>query len=385
MSENGELSFKIGLLGPARVGKTSIVATMLDTGQQLLTGTPVTMRPGDDGETERRISLVKRDLQGSIWAEEFKPGSLSATQEKHEYRLRIDPGVPGAGLRFDLLDFPGEWLDPAKRSRLDQEDWETCRQFITQSTVLIIPVDSAVLMEAYRSEYRRAWPSILTIDQIEQVAGDWASERHMKPDEPCLLLFCPIKCESYFADNGGRKDSSQELLNRFTKVYGKVLRRVRDEAPEVCRLYCPVDTLGCVELIDAKWVADKEEECGWNFDPTFAFRRDSPGSVPEIRPKGVDDILVSLCNQLLTARRIVDENIAKQQRQKRTEADELADRREGLFKDMWLWISGERARRREAAAAIGMTEAEIRRRVEALEKILNDIASRAPNSRVREL
>ncbi|MGH3787691.1 MAG: hypothetical protein ACRDRG_14320 [Pseudonocardiaceae bacterium] len=387
MNEDGELSFKVGLLGPARVGKTSIVATMLDAGQQLLTGTPVTMRPGDgeDDETEDRISRVKRALLRSIRAEEFTPGSLGQTQEKHEYRLRIDPGVPGAGVRFDLLDFPGEWLDPVKRLGLRRKEWEICRRFITQSTVLIIPVDASVLMEADLKKYQGAWPYILTIDKIEEVAGDWASERHMKPDEPGLLVFCPVKCESYFADNGGWKDNSQELFNRFADVYGDVLRRVRAEAPKVRSIYCPVDTLGCVELIYADWIPNDDDQGGWRFKPTFAFRSDPPGSTPKIKPKGVDDILVSLCSQLLTARRIVDGQRASLQGQQRRVADEIAGRREGLFKDMWLWISGERDRRRKAAEQFGMTEAETLQRVKALEKILTDIAGRARGSRTRDL
>lgn len=386
MSENGELSFKIGLLGPARAGKTSIVATMLDAGQQLLVGTPVTMRPGNS-ETEVQISRIKRELQGSLLAEEFKPDSVRSTHvDVREYSLRIDPGVPGAGVRFDLLDFPGEWLDPTARGRLHQEKWEACRRFITQSTVLIIPADAAVLMEVELKEHQRAWPFIFAIDEIAQVAGDWAAERNMKPDEPCLLLFCPVKCESYFADNGGRTDSSRELFNRFTDVYDDVLSRVQKEAPKARSLYCPVDTLGCVELSHAEWVPDQEGRGGgWSFNPTFALRPDALGRAPKIRPKGVDDILVSLCNQFLTARRLMDEKIAEQQRQKRTEAENLADRSEGLFNDMWLWISRERARRRRAVEEIGMTEAEIRHRVEALEKILNDIASRPRNSRVRDL
>lgn len=384
MSENGELSFKIGLLGPARVGKTSIVATMLDAGQQLLVGTPVTMRPGDD-ETEQRIREVKLALLSSIRAEEFIVDSLRQTEDLHEYRLRVDPGVPGAGVRFDMLDFPGEWLNPARRLKLHREDWETCRRFITQSTALIIPVDASVLMEAYLKKYQGAWPYILTIDKIEEVAGDWASERHRKPDEPGLLLFCPVKCESYFADNGGWKDSSQELFNRFTDVYGDVLRRVRAEAPKVRALYCPIDTLGCVELTRAEWIPHEQEKGGWFLKPTFAFRSDPLGSTPKIRSKGVDDILISLCSQLLTARRILDEKLAKQQEQERKKADEFASHDDGLFKNMWLWIIGERDRRRKAAEELGMTEAETRERIEALDKILNDIAGQPRSSRVRDL
>lgn len=109
-----ELSFKVSMLGPTRVGKTSIIASMLEGGKQLLTGTPVTMRPADRA-TDQRITQTRRALQGALHGGQFKVDSLRPSQEPAEYSLMLDPGVDGAGVRFDLLDFPGEWLDPLAR------------------------------------------------------------------------------------------------------------------------------------------------------------------------------------------------------------------------------------------------------------------------------
>ncbi len=380
-----ELSFKVSMLGPTRVGKTSIIASMLQGGQQLLTGTPVTMRPADTA-TDRGITRTRRALQGSLHAGEFKPESLRSTSEPQYYSLLLDPGVDGAGVRFDLLDFPGEWLDPDLRPDEKQRDWEECLRFVEQSSVLIIPVDAAVLMEADRREYRRAWPSILAMDEVEDVAGRWASTRKIRAgEEPALVLFCPVKCEAYFADNGGWKDESDELHRRFLDVYGDVVARVRAEYQGAVELYCPVDTLGWVELLSAEWTPSGQEASGWRFEPTFTLRADALNGTAKLRTKGVDDVLAALCGQLLVARTASEAEVAASAATEHLLARAHAEREEGLFKDIWLWLTRERARRVELADQAGRAAVETRARLDALDKVVKDIAGRERGRRVRDL
>ncbi|WP_448639719.1 TRAFAC clade GTPase domain-containing protein [Geodermatophilus sp. URMC 63] len=379
-----ELSFKVSMLGPTRVGKTSIIASMLHGGQQLLTGTPVTMRAADTA-TDRRITQTRRALRAALHAGEFRPDSLKSTSEPHEYGLLLDPGVDGAGVRFDLLDFPGEWLDPLSRPDDSQEAWERCVRFIDQSSVLIVPVDAAVLMEADRKEYRSAWPSILTIDQVQDVATRWASTRRVRDTEPALVVFCPVKCEVYFADNGGFRDESDELFQRFMQVYGSVVAQVRAEYADVAQLYCPIDTLGWAELRSAVWTPSAVEASGWRFEPTFTLRADALAGTAQLRTKGADDLLAALCAQLMEARRAADAVTAEAAGQEYVRVKARAERREGLFMDVWLWASRERSRRRQLAEQAGREAQEIRNRLDALDKIVSDIGRRDRGNRVKDL
>jgi hypothetical protein len=379
-----ELSFKVSMLGPTRVGKTSIIASMLQGGQQLLTGTPVTMRSASTA-TDRRITQTRRALQGSLHAGEFKPDSLQSTNEPSEYSLMLDPGVDGAGVRFDLLDFPGGWLDPLMRPDDSQQAWENCRRFIDRSSVLIIPVDAAVLMEADRKEYRSAWPSILTMDEVQDVAAQWASTRKLRDTEPALVIFCPVKCEAYFADNGGFRDESDELFQRFTQAYGSVVAQIRAEYARVAQLYCPIDTLGWAELRSAIWAPDPREASGWRFEPTFTLRADALAGTAKLRTKGVDDLLAALCNQLMAARRAADAVTSDEANRTYVQAKATAERREGLLRDLWLWANRERARRKRVADEAGRDAREIRNRLEALDKIVSDIARRDRGHRVKDL
>ena len=84
--------------------------------------------------------------------------------------------------------------------------------------MLLVPVDAAVLMEATSprtsARCRGSSPAARSAGRAK-----WLSERNGRPNEPALLLLCPVKCESYFADNGGRRDESEKLLSRVRKVY----------------------------------------------------------------------------------------------------------------------------------------------------------------------
>ena len=385
MTDREELPYKISMLGPTRVGKTSIVASLLHGGEQMLIGTSVTMSAGDPA-TERRIALTTQALQGALKAGAFQPESLRQTNEPQHFTLLLDPGVEGAGVRFDLLDFPGGWLNPITRPELREQEWRGCLRFIKESSVLIVPVDAAVLMEASLQEYRRAWPAILRISDVVKVAGDWAAARKVAgEDEPALLVFCPVKCESYFDDNGGRIDRSEELFRRFNDEYGVVVDRVRREYAGVDQLYCPVDTIGCVELRSAEWIPTTPEAGSWTFAPTFQLRPEALVGNATLQPKGVDDVLAALCRHLLEARHSAEKVSAQDADFVHDQARELADRSEGLFRDLVLWLTRERARRYETERQMGARAKEIRSRVDALDKAVRDIADRPFGRRVRGL
>jgi GTPase SAR1 family protein len=379
-----ELPFKISLLGPSRVGKTTIIASVLQGGQQLLIGTPVTMRAADN-LTNRRITETRQALLGAVYSGEFRPDSLQNTSAPSRYSLLLDPGVEGAGVLFDCLDFPGGWLNPLDRPDSSEQQWRECEQFILDSSVLIVPIDAAVLMEAARNEHRGAWPSILTIDSVEEVAGNWAAGRKLRSDEPALVLFCPVKCESYFADNGGWRDDSDELFRRVLDVYGEMIARIKGECPRAVMEYIPIDTLGCVELRSAEWVPDPSERSGWRFEPAFTLRGDGPGGRPRIRTKGVDDVLSALCRQLMNARRAADKAAVDAAEAHHRATQAWATQREGLFKDIWLWATKQRETRLILAGQAGRAADEKRARLEAIDKVVADIAIRERDRRVRDL
>jgi hypothetical protein len=378
MAPSDIATFKIGLLGPSRVGKTSLVTALLAESQNLLAGSGVAMHTvGRD--TENKLVTNRQDLESEILAGKFSAVSLRSTMEPFTFRLKLDVGVPDADINIEMLDFPGGWLEAGNRKGQEEADWEACRRFITQSTILLIPVDAALLMEASEGAHKAAYTRLLTIVAVEQVARDWAIERNRRPAEPALLAFCPVKCESYFSDNGGLKNRSAELSRRFHEAYAGVIKAVRDEAPAASVLYAPVDTIGCVELVDARWT---KHPAGEKVAFSAEYRIREPSRISRV---GVDDLMRAICKQLVEGRRLIDEEEGAILTERAAQAQVYAQRDEGFFRNLLIMVNGERKARRRAASDRSGEAQEVARRVAALKSELKRIAGSRFGPRADEL
>lgn len=379
MSGNEELEYKIGIIGPTRVGKTSLIASILKDSQRLLEGTPLNISPRGTA-TERRIAQHHHELEGSLLAGEFHPAAVKGTEEQFKFELHLDPGVASIGIHLNILDYPGGWLDASRRPPEREAEWKSCKRWMTESTVLLVPVESAVLMEAAAAMYKRATPHILTTYEVAQVAREWAKDRASRADEPALLMLCPVKCESYFADNGGQRDSSTDLLNAVRDMYHDVLQAVQGEASHIKTLYSPVDTIGCVEIIRAFW--KKEEKAPGGYEFTADYRVRPPGRQAV---KGADAVLVSLCRHLVEARKQVEARTTATMDSKADAERNFAERDEGFLKNIWLWISRERERRRRVAKEWEHNADTRRQYVETFDQTIQRLAARDLGPRVHRM
>jgi hypothetical protein len=178
-----------------------------------------------------------------------------------------------------------------------------------------------------------------------------------------------VKCESYFNDNGGLKNRSAELSKRFHEAYAAVIKAVRDEAPSAAVLYAPVDTIGCVELIDVEWPTDPAAN-----EMTFsaAYRIRPPGRISRV---GIDDLMRAVCKQLVAGRRMLDAQAEEVLTERAVQAQQYAQRNEGFFRNIWLQVNGERKARARAAQDRGAQAQEAARRVAALDGVLKQIAA----------
>jgi hypothetical protein len=210
----------------------------------------------------------------------------------------------------------------------------------------------------------------------------WLKRRNERPDEPALLLLCPVKCESYFADNGGRRDLSATLFQWISKVYQHVIEAVPNEAREVRGIrtvYAPVDTIGCVEIVRAEWLPDPDDRGALSFHAHYGVR---PPGVQSI--KGTEDVMVALCRQLVGARHKVEQRAAEEAHGEAAAAQSFAERDEGFFRNIWFLISGERQLRQDAARSRAEEAVQAAERVRALTAIVDDLANRPHSDRVHQ-
>jgi hypothetical protein len=320
--EEGNIEFKVAILGPRRVGKTSLITALLSESQKLLAGTPVSIAP--IGTTEARIAQHKNDLRGSLLAGEFHPGALGGTQSPFTFTLGMT--VNKSGIVWAILDYPGGWLDARTRGQENDAEWEHCRSWIAQSSVLLLPVDASVLMEATLKREKVTAQNLLQIGQTEELAREWAKGRAVAR-QPALLVLAPVKCESYFNDNGGLIDKSEELYRRVVQAYKPVVDAVRQELSGSTGLsvqYHPVDTFGCVELQMADWrPADGAADSSpLLFSATYIVR--PPG---QPNPKGAGGILMAICRQIVEAQ---------------------SGKGRGFLAELWAWLTGAKRKLRQS-------------------------------------
>ena len=65
-TDDHELVFRIGLVGPSRVGKTSLITALLRDSQRLLQGTPVSMRPLAEVTTTAARDRLPPELESFV-------------------------------------------------------------------------------------------------------------------------------------------------------------------------------------------------------------------------------------------------------------------------------------------------------------------------------
>ncbi|PPK64108.1 hypothetical protein V5P93_006328 [Actinokineospora auranticolor] len=377
-----DLSLRVGLVGPSRIGKSTIVNCLLRSGESLLARTSVRMRWAD-APTENKIQDLRDELEGRRVSGQFEPGAMCGTEEPFRFRLKFDPGLPDAELHLDLLDHPGGWLDP--RRRVDEERRLRCREFIATATVLLIPVDAVVLMETVNNPNQRHVPRTLTLSAVEDVVTDWARHRHRQPGEPAPAIFCPVRTESCFADNGGRRDRSAQLLARVREVYGPVLSAIRTEAPRTRVQHCPIDTMGCVEFRSGAWRVPEGTRGAPQFLARYRIRRGPDGRPPELSAVGADDVLALVVRHLFDLGERALRDDALDRHQVAPQLAEQADLDAGLLLNLCYRTSGRRAQWR-AAARTGLAAARSADElVLNLSRQLKHLAEADLGSRVRDL
>ena len=277
-------------------------------------------------------------------------------KDKFRFELTLDTGAHDTALKVHLLDYVGGWTAGGTDDLDRSAEWQPVAEFLENATVLLVPIDAAVLMESVSLPERAAAYELLKIDDVTEVVVQWAKRRNDRPSEPAMLVLVPVKCESYLA-KAGNKDRADRLLQRVEETYGLLLKEVRAEFSGDVELeigYCPVDTIGCVRLLSSEWVFGQSQEFQAHFGAV-------PPHTPE--PRGADEILGAACRQFIA---FAQRDITEAQRQ----ADDRSARVTGridnasFLENVWWFFTNEdsRLRNEQQAARSAAADAKARTR-----------------------
>lgn len=240
--------FNILMFGARRAGKSSVLASMIDSFASLSSTTASNITIKAVKGTEKIIKKKKMDLQ-KVFNQEVEDElkwTLDEDPNKVANNYEFTISAPGSEVyELSFKDIPGEWL-------IDKEEWIVNE--LKQSQVIMIAIDTPHLLEE-NGFYSN---SMNIMEQIAALMEKTDTEKAV----PRMVLFVPIKCEKYFYEK--RMD---EIIAAVKKEYSILIDHLCNETNKKYYTVAitPILTMGGVVFRD--------------------FQRDSYGDVEVMEPK----------------------------------------------------------------------------------------------------
>lgn len=238
------------MLGPSRVGKSSLLAMMYREIRKL----DISFSINPDDQTADLLDAAYEELTGVLDEKkytEIKKGMIG-TENFIEHKFEVGFENTNA---FSLVfhDFRGGAM------MKNGDDLKELRQRISWSHVIFNVLDAVAMMECDvpRDDVLNGHDRCVT--QLDKSLTD---------GEKYMIIFVLVKCEKYMKKDADR----DELLKRFEERHEAVLRLIDKRNSvnnQIAALVIPVKTLGCVEFAR---VGD---------DGNFVFVRKGDGFKPE--------------------------------------------------------------------------------------------------------
>ncbi len=266
---------QITMLGYTRVGKTSLLAAMYRWFEDTIDETNLQLTP-DYATVSILTEQLSRleELFAHIRITDDKGVAPSQNQNTYNFGIGKPAEAPSINLHFQ--DYPGEYLKESLETR------EKVAELVRTSAVVLITIDAAALMEEH-GRWHMSINQPLVIRALFQ-------EAYLRLEEPRLVLFAPVKCESYVQD----EQTAEEFKRRIKEKYMSLISLFAAERlrKHVAVVITPVQTVG--EIIYSHTAHMNDD----NSPPTFYFRKIGPDSV--YRPRNGDQPLRYILRFLLS-------------------------------------------------------------------------------------
>lgn len=240
---NDTFEFKFTMLGARRVGKTSLLAAMYNKLTEELENTSIciTRETRTSAILAEKFDLLIAQAEKAIIKVDPSAGiEGSADIEKYQFSLGENGKKPNITISFS--DYPGGWLKPSS-GRQD----EVCK-IVSESDAILVAIDAPALME----ESGQFEKKINQPNEIYEVL-----KKSIKDENPKLILFCPVKAESYL-----KKGRTNDLIARIRESYKGSIAFLKS-LENLSVAIVPVQTMGCV-LFNSIQLKDDGE-------PQFSF------------------------------------------------------------------------------------------------------------------
>jgi len=227
----------VTMLGPSRVGKTSLLVSMYQQFQTVGGESDLQLIPDDAAKIELNDKLdeLRGLVSGPI------PG-VGLTQTDEPRRFHFGLGRVGSPPAIDLSfhDFPGAFVYHAQKDlAVRKAQLHELKEMVQSSSVSLLAVDAPAIMESggrYHEVINRP-------ERVTEIVRDAYSNGG---GEPRLLIISPVKCEKYVRTS----ELQAQLYAGVESAYGKLLEFLRSEAvrKRVAIVFAPVQTVGSLSF-----------------------------------------------------------------------------------------------------------------------------------------
>jgi GTPase SAR1 family protein len=246
-------SFKITMLGPSGVGKTTILTVMHSLMEEAVVNTVMRLNPGkpDDEISKAQATGMllnyRKKLLKLLDEDNFTcENSLDGTNINAEYYFHLSniQKPKSKKLLFEFQDYPGGWMVPDSANR------NKVISYLKDSPVTIIAIDTPALIEQ-DGKYHE---TINMGDIVKFLLRD--AYEAVDVSQSRLVIFVPVKCEKYCQN--GQSDKIRKLIHEKYKV---LLADLKQRNSSVAVVIAPIQTVGGVAF-------------------TYVGRPKTPGEIP---------------------------------------------------------------------------------------------------------
>lgn len=203
---------QVMMLGARRVGKTSVLASIINEFNEVTQNTNLSLsKEGGAKAVDDALNTMKGYFSNSHKLYEQITLDSNATRgfDKFDLRLEVLGKENKKPRRIRFVDCAGEWIN-------NYSNQESINQQVAQSSIVVIAIDSVLLMEkAGRFQSQNCAENVTNFIK-QNMNPDNTVDKHK------MVLFVPLKCERYYHQNEDRQ----------SKYFGKRMDMLRNRVKE---------------------------------------------------------------------------------------------------------------------------------------------------------
>ncbi|MDD6001867.1 MAG: hypothetical protein PUC50_06720 [Bacteroidales bacterium] len=261
---------KIVMAAPRRTGKTSLLATIFRYMKEHITPNTfeIVINEDDDNKVQEYaddLQVIKNAQTDADVTQKINKLEASSGIQTFKFIIRFrqvndaKSTIFWIELPFEIMDVAGGIVENDKNQ--DARKKEDFKAHLDESSILIVPFDSMLLMEKPMTNDKEKLDDFvsrrLSINNIEDWCIEWAKTR--QNDRHPKAVFVAMKSETYHTHKT-TSDKPTKCFEEFKSKYNDTLFKLKEHAPSCLKItYTPLETLGCVKCNKSLFDDDTEQ------------------------------------------------------------------------------------------------------------------------------